>query len=306
MGTLFRQFSFPGGVPSHVAPETPGSIHEGGELGYSLSHACGAAFDNPDLIVACVVGDGEAETGPLATSWHGGRFLEPGQRRRGAADPAPQRLQDRQPGAAGPHPGGRARRAAARVRIPAEARDRPASRCRYASEDGRRRWIDVPSRQIHDPSRSAPRRLGPQPDGSGAGGPVADDRAALAQGVDRPGGGGWAAGGGHLAGAPGAARRGADQPGAPAATGGMAALLPAGGAVRRRRGAPAGTARPGPGGSAAARRVAARERRRCCCGTWCCRTSATTRCPSPGPASGPSEPTRVLGGMLRDVMAAQR
>jgi len=74
---LFRQFSFPGGVPSHVAPETPGSIHEGGELGYSLSHAHGAAFDNPGLIVACVIGDGEAETGPLATSWHSGRFLDP-------------------------------------------------------------------------------------------------------------------------------------------------------------------------------------------------------------------------------------
>jgi xylulose-5-phosphate/fructose-6-phosphate phosphoketolase len=74
---LFRQFSFPGGVPSHIAPETPGSIHEGGELGYSLSHAHGAAFDNPGLIVACVVGDGEAETGPLATSWHAHRFLSP-------------------------------------------------------------------------------------------------------------------------------------------------------------------------------------------------------------------------------------
>ncbi|HEU5416346.1 MAG TPA: phosphoketolase family protein [Streptosporangiaceae bacterium] len=77
MRRLFRQFSFPGGVPSHVAPETPGSIHEGGELGYSLSHAHGAAFDNPHLIVACVVGDGEAETGPLATSWHAHRFLNP-------------------------------------------------------------------------------------------------------------------------------------------------------------------------------------------------------------------------------------
>jgi len=77
MHRLFRQFSFPGGVPSHVAPETPGSIHEGGELGYSLSHAHGAAFDNPDLIVACVVGDGEAETGPLAASWHAHRFLNP-------------------------------------------------------------------------------------------------------------------------------------------------------------------------------------------------------------------------------------
>jgi xylulose-5-phosphate/fructose-6-phosphate phosphoketolase len=77
MRKLFKQFSFPGGIPSHVAPETPGSIHEGGELGYALSHAFGAAFDNPDLIVACVVGDGEAETGPLATSWHSNKFLNP-------------------------------------------------------------------------------------------------------------------------------------------------------------------------------------------------------------------------------------
>jgi xylulose-5-phosphate/fructose-6-phosphate phosphoketolase len=77
MKRLFKQFSFPGGIPSHVAPETPGSIHEGGELGYALSHAFGAAFDNPDLIVACIVGDGEAETGPLATGWHGNKFLNP-------------------------------------------------------------------------------------------------------------------------------------------------------------------------------------------------------------------------------------
>lgn len=77
MRKLFKQFSFPGGVPSHVAPETPGSIHEGGELGYALAHAFGAAFDNPDLLVACVVGDGEAETGPLAASWHSNKFLNP-------------------------------------------------------------------------------------------------------------------------------------------------------------------------------------------------------------------------------------
>ncbi|RNA64574.1 phosphoketolase family protein [Prosthecochloris sp. ZM_2] len=77
MRRLFRQFSFPGGVPSHVAPETPGSIHEGGELGYALSHAYGAVFDNPDLIAACVIGDGEAETGPLATAWHSNKFLNP-------------------------------------------------------------------------------------------------------------------------------------------------------------------------------------------------------------------------------------
>src|SRR6201982_533119 len=76
---LFRQFSSPGGIPSHVAPETPGSIHEGGELGYSLVHAYGAAFDNPELVVLCVVGDGEAETGPLAASWHSNKFLHPTQ-----------------------------------------------------------------------------------------------------------------------------------------------------------------------------------------------------------------------------------
>ena len=77
MKRLFKQFSFPGGIPSHVAPETPGSIHEGGELGYALVHAYGAAFDNPNLLVACVIGDGEAETGPLATSWHSNKFLNP-------------------------------------------------------------------------------------------------------------------------------------------------------------------------------------------------------------------------------------
>src|SRR5277367_2365786 len=77
MKKLFTQFSFPGGISSHVAPTTPGSIHEGGELGYSLSHAFGAVFDNPGLIVACIVGDGEAETGPLATAWHSTKFLNP-------------------------------------------------------------------------------------------------------------------------------------------------------------------------------------------------------------------------------------
>ncbi len=77
MARLFRQFSFPGGIPSHCSPDTPGSIHEGGELGYALSHSFGAAFDNPDLIVACVVGDGEAETGPAATAWHSNKFLDP-------------------------------------------------------------------------------------------------------------------------------------------------------------------------------------------------------------------------------------
>src|SRR5215204_1531208 len=77
MGALFRQFSFPGGIPSHAAPETPGSINEGGELGYALAHAYGAVFDNPTLVAACVIGDGEAETGALAASWHSNKFLDP-------------------------------------------------------------------------------------------------------------------------------------------------------------------------------------------------------------------------------------
>ena len=104
MAAFFHQFSYPGGVPSHCAPETPGSFHEGGELGYSLLHAFGAALDSPDLTVFCVVGDGEAETGPLAASWHSRQVPQPGPRRRGAADPGPQRVQDRQPDAARPHP----------------------------------------------------------------------------------------------------------------------------------------------------------------------------------------------------------
>ena len=97
MQKFFKQFSFPGGIGSHCTPETPGSIHEGGELGYSLSHGFGAAFDNPDLIVAVVVGDGESETGPLATSWHSEQVSEPGARWGGAADTAPEWLQNREP-----------------------------------------------------------------------------------------------------------------------------------------------------------------------------------------------------------------
>ena len=135
MRRLFRQFSFPGGIPSHVAPETPGSIHEGGELGYALAHAYGAAFDNPDLLVCCVVGDGEAETGPLAASWHSNKFLDPRARRRGAADPAPQRLQDRQPDRARADPAttscARCSRATATSRSSSRATTRPRCTSRW-------------------------------------------------------------------------------------------------------------------------------------------------------------------------------
>ena len=128
MKRLFKQFCFPGGIPSHVAPETPGSIHEGGELGYALSHAYGAAFDNPDLIVACVVGDGEAETGPLATELALEQVPQPGARRRRAADPAPERLQDRQPVLPGAHPQRRAGEAVRGLRLQAATSSRGTSR----------------------------------------------------------------------------------------------------------------------------------------------------------------------------------
>ncbi len=135
---LFRQFSFPGGIPSHVAPETPGSIHEGGELGYSLSHAVGAVLDNPNLIAACVVGDGEAETGP---SGHCVAFEQvPASReRRGCpADPALEWLQDRQSGDLRADPARRARAALSWLRLDPVLRRRGRSR-RHASEDGRHR-----------------------------------------------------------------------------------------------------------------------------------------------------------------------
>ena len=124
MDRLFRQFSFPGGVPSHVAPETPGSIHEGGELGYSLAHAYGAAFDNPDLLVACVIGDGEAETGPLAASWHSNKFLDPVHD--GAVLPILHLngYKIANPTVLSRHPRGRTRRAAARIRPRADPRHR--------------------------------------------------------------------------------------------------------------------------------------------------------------------------------------
>ena len=205
---MFRQFSFPGGVPSHVAPEIPGSIHEGGELGYSLTHAFGAAFDNPDLVVACVVGDGEAETGPLATSWHSNKFLDPvrdgavlpilhlnGYKianptvlarisedeldallRRARVDAVPRR--GRRPGARAP--------AARRDARPRARRD-PAAATRGAGL-GRR---DAPA--------------------------LADDRVADAQGLDRPRVRRRPSRRRHVARAPGAALRGAHQPGAPRA-----------------------------------------------------------------------------------------
>ncbi len=152
---LFRQFSFPGGIPSHVAPEVPGSIHEGGELGYALVHAFGAAFDNPDLVVACVVGDGEAETGPAGGQLALEQVPEPADGRRRAADPPPERLQDRQPDRPRPDPGGRAAGALPRLRVgPGDRRGLgPRARPRRLRGDPGRRPRTDPARAGGGPQR---------------------------------------------------------------------------------------------------------------------------------------------------------
>ena len=188
MRRLFRQFSFPGGIPSHVSPETPGSIHEGGELGYSLAHAFGAAFDNPDLLVACVVGDGEAETGPLAASWHSNKFLDAGARRRRAAHPAPERLQDREPHGARPHGRRRARTALPGLRLPPLLRGGQRARA-HAPAHGRGHGPGGRGDPRHPAGR--PRRGTQGPPG------LAHDRAAHAQGLDRAQGRRRPAGRGH-------------------------------------------------------------------------------------------------------------
>ena len=211
MQRLFRQFSFPGGVPSHVAPETPGSIHEGGELGYALSHAFGAAFDNPDLLVACVVGDGEAETGPLATSWHSNKFLDPG--RDGAvlpvlhlngwkiANPAVlARIPERE-------------LLSSRVMAGLRAWSRGRSR-RPSTRSSRPPSIWRSTRSPRSRRRPAERRDGPAA--------LANADSADAEGLDGATRGGQEAGRGHLAFPPGAAHARSRRPGAPSSAGGVA------------------------------------------------------------------------------------
>ena len=252
MGRLFRQFSFPGGIPSHAAPETPGSIHEGGELGYALVHAYGAAFDNPDLIVACVVGDGEAETGPLAGSWHSDKFLNP------ATD-----------GAVLPilHLNGyKIANPTVLARIPADELEsllRGYGYAPYTVEGDDPKLVhqqlaatmDAVIAEIRAIQHRARVRRRRHPPG------LADDRAAHPQGLDRAQGGGRAAGGGDLAGAPGPDRRRAGEPGAPGPAGGVDALLPGRGAVRRLRGPDPRTGRAGPARRPADGREPARQRR---------------------------------------------
>jgi xylulose-5-phosphate/fructose-6-phosphate phosphoketolase len=205
---LFKQFSFPGGIPSHVAPEVPGSIHEGGELGYSLMHAYGAAFDNPDLTVFCVVGDGEAETGPLATSWLSNVFLNPA--RDGAVLPI--------------------------LHLNGWKIANPAMLARIGDEDLMRLltgWGYEPilvegddPLLVHQALAAAMDqcldtigeiRRHPRP--------LADDRVPHPEGMDGPEGGRRKAGGGHVPGPPGSAERPPRQSRAPAPAGRLAPLV---------------------------------------------------------------------------------
>ena len=196
MRRLFRQFSFPGGIPSHVAPETPGSIHEGGELGYALSHAYGAAFDNPDLLVACVIGDGEAETGPLAASWHSNKWIDA--RRDGAVLPIL-------------HLNGyKIANPTVLARIPErELRAMLGGLRPYRPLRGGRRSRQGPPTDGRD-ARSGPRRdrghPGGRPDRRRSGRPatLADDRPAHAEGMDGAEGGRRQASRRHVAQPPGA------------------------------------------------------------------------------------------------------
>ncbi len=256
MKRLFTQFSFPGGIPSHVAPETPGSIHEGGELGYALSHAYGAAFDNPDLIVACVIGDGEAETGPLATSWHSNKFLNP------ATD-----------GAVLPilHLNGyKIANPTVLARIPHEELDAllrgygyaphfvegddPKTMHELMADDPRDRHQRHPAH----PGRRAAQRILEAPR-------LADDRDADAQGLDLPQGDRRQAGGGLLARPSGADGRDAREPRACPAARSLDEELPAGGAFRRDRAPEAGARRAAALRNAPDERQSAHERRRCSC-----------------------------------------
>ena len=255
MRKLFRQFSFPGGIPSHVAPETPGSIHEGGELGYALVHAYGAAFDNPDLLRLLRGrrrrGRDRAARRELALE----QVRQPGARRRGAAGAAPQRLQDRQPDRARAHPRGRAARAAgglrARARASSPATTRTTVHQALAAElDGALDEIAEIQRRARDGrvarsgragrcSSCARRRAGPGP-----------------KEVDgKPAEGTWRSHQVPLSGL-------AEQPGAPAPARGVDALLQARGAVRRRRPAARRAARPGAGRRAPHGREPAHQRRR--------------------------------------------
>ena len=293
---LFRQFSFPGGIPSHVAPETPGSIHEGGELGYALVHAYGAAFDNPDLLVCCVVGDGEAETGPLAASWHSNKFLNPA--RDGAVLPVL-------------HLNGyKIANPTVLARIPQDELRSLLEGYGYAPRfvqgSDPRAMHQQMAATLDEVDRGD--RRDPAPGAiAGAREPaaLADDRAAHPQGLDRAQGGRRAAGGGIVPLPSGPAGRPRLKARAPGAAGGVAALLssPSSCSTSREHCAPSWRRwrRRASGAWEPTRTPTAA----CCCASWRCPTFAITRSRFPGRARAASEATRVLGGFLREVVAAQ-
>ena len=276
MRRLFRQFSFPGGIPSHVAPETPGSIHEGGELGYSLAHAYGAAFDNPDLIVACVIGDGESETGPLAGSWHSNKFLNP--------------VTD---GAVLPilHLNGyKIANPTVPARIPADELESLLTGYGYhvytvEGDDPKlvhqqlAATLDAIVTEIHDIQRRARDRRRTPSGRAGRCSCCARPRAGPGRSswTGMPVEGTWRAHQVPIA-------DGADQPRAPAPARGVDALLPAGGAVRPRRRAGAGDRRAGAGGLPADERQPARQRRAAAARPGPARLPGTTRSTSRRPA----------------------
>ena len=252
MRKFFKEFSFPGGIGSHCTPETPGSIHEGGELGYSISHAFGAAFDNPDLLVAVVVGDGESETGPLATSWHSNKFLNP--IRDGAVLPIL-------------HLNGyKINNPTVLSRISHDELENlfkgygwtphfvegsdPASMHQKMAATLEDCVLEI--RRIQQEARAS---------GKATRARLAHDRAAQPQGLDRPQRSGRPQGRRLLARAPGAAGRRAREPGPSEAAGRVAAQLQAGRAVRRERPVDSGTQGPGAQGRPAHERQSARQRR---------------------------------------------
>ena len=279
-------------------PRRPGSIHEGGELGYALVHAYGAAFDNPDLLALLRGRRRRGRDRPAGRELALEQVPEPGARRRRAAGAAPERLQDRQPDGARAHPAttscARCSRATATSRCFVEGDDPAAMHQALAAA-----LDDVARRHRVDPGSGA--RAGERRAPA-----LADDRAAHAEGLDRPEGGRRPARRGHVPVAPGAARQAvATNPEHLRQLEEWMRSLPAGGAVRRRRArcAPSCAAL-APRGRAAHGRQPARQRRPAAARTSSCPTSATTRSTSPRPARTPSEATRVLGTWLRDVMRA--
>ena len=300
MRRLFTQFSFPGGIPSHVAPETPGSIHEGGELGYALSHAYGAAFDNPDLVVAAIVGDGEAETGPLAASWHSNKFLDP--RRDGAVLPIL-------------HLNGyKIANPTVLARIPEDellALMRGYGYTPYVVA-GLGPRVDAPG--VRGDARPLPRRDratssaeardGRRHAGAATSWPMIVLR--IPEGLDRPEGDRRQAGS-RATGAPTRCRSPtpASNDGAPGGARGLAAQLPARGAVRRRRRPGARDPRPAAGRRPPDEREPARQRRRAAARPADARLPRATPSRSNRPAPELSRPPGCSARFLRDVMARE-